>query len=76
MGFSMISSFDASTHTTIRSCATCLAALSAIANDPGTTFLSLDDAELSITLLQSEVDRTLALLAANQTVALPRSTTE
>lgn len=76
MGFSLISSFDAAEHTTIRSCATALAALSTIANDPGTTFLSLDDAELTIKLLESTVDRTMALLAGDLAVALPRSTTE
>lgn len=75
MGFSVIASFDATEHTLIRSCATDLAALKAIANDPGTVFLSLDDAELTISLLQESVGRTLALLTGTQSVPLPRSTT-
>lgn len=74
MGFSLISSFDASTHTTIRRCATALAALDTIANNPGTVFLSLDDAALTIKLLQDTVDRTLALLAEDYPVTLPNKT--
>ena len=76
MGFSLISSFDATKHATVRRCATALAALATITNDPGTVFLSLDDAEITIKLLESTVDRTLALLADQHAVALPRSTTE
>lgn len=73
MKVSLIATFDTSKHALLRSCATNLAALEVISYDPGTAFLELDDAKLTIELLQAAIDRILTLLADPRTVAYLKS---
>lgn len=73
MKVSLIVTFDASKHALIRSCATNLAALEVISYDPGTAFLELEDAKLTVDLLAASIDRSLTLLADPRTVAYVKS---
>ena len=73
MKSSLITTFDATKHTIVRTCATNLAALEVIVYDPGTAFLELEDAKMTTDLLTAQADRALKLLADPRTVAYLKS---
>jgi len=73
MKVSLINTFASTKHALIRRCATNLAVLEAITYDPGTAFLELDDAALTVKLLESSIERSLTLLSDPRTVAYLKS---
>ena len=73
MYHSFIATFDATKHAILRSCATDIAALKAVTYDPGTTFLSLDDAKTTTEILTASAERNLKLLSDPRTVAYLKS---
>lgn len=73
MAYSFLTRFNATKHAIIRSCATDLAAFAAIAYDPGTTFLTLADAELTANLLWNNSERILSIVSNPRVVEYLRS---
>lgn len=66
---SLIELFDATKHAILRSLATDIAALKAITYNPGTTFLSLDDANATAEMLNTSIARNLTILSDPRAVA-------
>lgn len=67
MKTSLIATFDATKHAILQSCATNIAAEKAITYDPGTEFLSLDDAKETARILDTAINRTLTILSDPRT---------
>lgn len=70
---SLISTFDATKHQILRGCATDIAAYYSIIYDPGGSFLTLADAELTANLLWNSSKRSLEILSDPRTVQYLKS---
>lgn len=70
---SFLTTFVVAKHYIIRECATDLATGLVIINDPGKSFLTLADAELTAQLLWNSAQRSLAILANKTTVTYLKS---
>lgn len=70
---SFLTTFVAAKHMIIRQCCTDLAAGLLLINDPGKTYLTLSDAEMTAQLLWSSAQRSLAILSDKKTVEYLKS---
>jgi len=68
-----VATFDFGKHAIIRECATNIAAGLVIINDPGDSFLTLADAELTAQLLWNNAQRSLEILSNKKTVEYLKS---
>lgn len=71
--YPFIATFDETKHGILRSCATHIAAIPALAYDVGTTFKSLDDAKTTAEIINTSIDRNLELLSDPRTVEYLKS---
>lgn len=70
---SFLTTFVATKHMIIRQCCTDLAAGLVLINDPGKTYLTLSDAEMTAQLLWSSAERSLTILSEKKTVEYLKS---